>query len=398
MQRAWLFQANPNRFDLDAFTASAPSEAEWLVSRYDDQITPGDKVYLWRSAGGRREDGGVFAEAETITPVRTIQDDAPPELWADPSEALAAKPRVRITIKRLANKREVIRREWWKIDPILRDHLIMRMANHTTFAIDGPHLRRLDHMWSKTGSDWTYPEALAGLFAFVETHGGQVSKLPGSPVANVSLLVGRPIPGIYNKVMNFRSLDPDDERAGFDGASGQDKLVWGRFYDPTTGLRKDEVRREFSRLWQPEAADRDQTAAREAVDTQSERLASTLSLSELLARWAQRKPKKPGKPRVTLGQARLYDRDPLVSAIARKRANFRCEIPDCTVPLFIDREGLRFVEVHHIQMLAEGGDDTPENVACLCPLHHREAHHGRGAEEIANALRAVRARPTNEAA
>ena len=48
-------------------------------------------------------------------------------------------------------------------------------------------------------------------------------------------------------------------------------------------------------------------------------------------------------------------------------------------------------EVHHIAPLADGGEDTIENVACLCPAHHREVHLGRRATELTAQLKELRA-------
>lgn len=42
----------------------------------------------------------------------------------------------------------------------------------------------------------------------------------------------------------------------------------------------------------------------------------------------------------------------------------------------MDKEGQPFLEVHHINRLADDGPDTPENVAAICPNCHREAHYG----------------------
>lgn len=383
----WLFQANPSRFDLDAFLAAKPTETEWLVSRYAERIRPGDRVFLWRSG----DDAGVFAEAVALTTVRNVaDDDGVAALWAAPADGTANHPRVRIAIRRVANKKEFIKRDWWKADPVLQNHLIMRMANHTTFAVEEPHLGRLSALWERTAVDWTYAESLAGLHAYIATFGKEVSKLPGSPVASVAVLIGRPVGGVYNKVMNFRAIDPRDARAGLPGASGQDREVWAQYYDPAIGLRHDDVRAEFVRLWAPPEKTADTDASRAACEREAYRLVRDLGLDDLMALWARKQPRRPSKPRVQSGHRREFERDPLVVAIARKRADFRCEVPGCTVPLFIDTDGLRFVEVHHIRMLARGGDDTPENVACLCPVHHREAHHGRDAEALAETLRAIR--------
>jgi hypothetical protein len=389
--RTWIFQANPKRFDVAAWLATAPVEFEWLVSRYADQISIGDRVFLWRSEGDRKDEpAGIFAEAITVSTVRDTVDDGAQVLWADPHEATQIKPRVRLTLQRVANRREVIKRDWWKADPVLRDHLIMRMPNHTTFALDGDHLTRLDQLWSKTGSDWGYDEAVAALFAFVETHGGELSKLPGSVVANLALQIGRPVSGAYNAVLNFRSLDPSDLRKGLDGASAQLKQVWAAFWSEGEGLDAEAVRAEYQRLWSMESTV-DAALARELVEAESEQLAKTLTYEQLLARWQARQGQKSRRPAVSIGASRHYDRDPLVAAIARRRSGFHCEVPGCTALSFVDRHEVTYVEVHHIHMLADGGDDTPENVVCLCPGHHREAHHGKHAKGLVEALRAVRA-------
>lgn len=40
----------------------------------------------------------------------------------------------------------------------------------------------------------------------------------------------------------------------------------------------------------------------------------------------------------------------------------------------------------------DGGADTPENAACLCPAHHREIHYGKEAAVLRGKLREARAR------
>jgi hypothetical protein len=395
LSSTWIFQANPARFDIPAYLAARPVESEWLVSRYFNDIRPGDQVFIWRSGSDdKKQPAGVIADATALTPVREVVDDGPAHFWMNSSDRLAVRPRVRIALGRVANKKEVIKRDWWKEDPILSDHLIMRMPNHTTFRIEGEVLTRLEQLWERTGSDWTYEDAVAGLFAFAETRGGKVSKLPGSPVATISLIIGRAIPGVFNKVMNFRSLDGEDERAGLDGASDQDRTVWAQFYGPA-GFRSEEVRAEFERLWVLPAQPVDARAAQRDYEEQTDQLTRELSLAELWDRYrAKGKATAQTKPQVRHGASKVYARDPVVGAIARKRANQSCEAPGCTVPLFLDVDGDRYLEVHHIHTLATGGPDTPENVACLCPLHHREAHHGADATKLTASLTSLRASET----
>ena len=87
-----------------------------------------------------------------------------------------------------------------------------------------------------------------------------------------------------------------------------------------------------------------------------------------------------------------YDRNPLVITIARKRAGHSCEVHACSHPTFETSEGVRYIEVHHIVPLAEGGQDTIANVACLCPTHHREVHLGVRAVELTSYLKDIRRR------
>jgi predicted HNH restriction endonuclease len=76
------------------------------------------------------------------------------------------------------------------------------------------------------------------------------------------------------------------------------------------------------------------------------------------------------------------------------RGAFRCEVPNCAHLPFEGRDGRPYSEVHHIEPLAEGGADTPANVASVCPAHHREAHHGQQAGEIRAALAGLRRQDT----
>ncbi|MBC6982867.1 EVE domain-containing protein [Caulobacter sp. 17J80-11] len=395
MQRTWLFQGNPERFDLTGFFASKPAETDWSVSRYKDEIAVGDRVFIWRSGNSKAEPGGVIAEAVVLEGPRLKADSGPAQWWRSPTEGDDVKLRARLGIRRIVGKKTMIKRDWLKGDPAFHDHLIMQMPNHTTFKVEGAHLERLDRLWANVGSDWTYAECVAGLWAYVETHGGPISELPGSTVANVAMLIGRPVSGVYNRVMNYRSLDPRDARKGFDGGGDQAEFVWDEFYDVAGAeLRAAAVRAEFARLWgSADPVPVDEGLLRKRVEEEAEELAVSLSLEDLLNRYGASKGKRGRKPASRTAKTRSYERDPLVGAIARRRSGFTCEVSGCSIPLFIGTDGVPYVEVHHIRTLADGGEDTPENVACLCPAHHREIHFGKAAAVLTAALRKLRGLP-----
>lgn len=80
----------------------------------------------------------------------------------------------------------------------------------------------------------------------------------------------------------------------------------------------------------------------------------------------------------------VFVRNPEFRAAALRRANGRCEF--CLRPGFATADGRVFLETHHVVPLSEGGSDSAENVAAVCPNHHREAHHGARASVIRAAL------------
>lgn len=70
--------------------------------------------------------------------------------------------------------------------------------------------------------------------------------------------------------------------------------------------------------------------------------------------------------------SKQYDRNELVKEYARRRAAGYCQL--CDEPAPFESNGVPFLEVHHIEWLAEGGPDTVDNVVALCPNCHRKMH------------------------
>lgn len=73
-----------------------------------------------------------------------------------------------------------------------------------------------------------------------------------------------------------------------------------------------------------------------------------------------------------------------VRAQALLRANGFCEF--CNTPGFSRPDGTVYLETHHVVPLECGGPDVLQNVAAVCPNHHREAHSGARADHIRGAL------------
>lgn len=81
-----------------------------------------------------------------------------------------------------------------------------------------------------------------------------------------------------------------------------------------------------------------------------------------------------------------FQRDPAVVAWALARAGGHCECCGRPAP-FTLADGTPYLEVHHVQPLANSGEDTPGNVVAICPNCHKEAHYGARAADLAAELR-----------
>lgn len=68
-----------------------------------------------------------------------------------------------------------------------------------------------------------------------------------------------------------------------------------------------------------------------------------------------------------------FERNPYVVELAKRKANGVCQLCMSPAP-FNTKQGIPFLETHHIVPLAQGGKDTIENTVALCPNCHRKLH------------------------
>lgn len=400
---AWIFQGNPATFDMEGYLASTPGAITWLVKQYKKDIRSGDTVFLWRSQGKGDSAGqaGVVASAEVISNVSLMHGESESEqYWLDKARN-TEQLRVWLKITRVAKSKEVLKRDWLREDPSLKSMLILKQPAGTNFKLTSAEEDRLHKMWLRAGQNWSRDESIAGLWAYNETYDDKVSQLPYSPIGRVSDLTGRAAGAVYNKVMNFRNIDPRDKRQGMSGAGQTDRAVWQDFFDVKTKvLNEQKLKSEFSRIWEaiPEKSANslvDGAAESEVFSAEVEKLISC-SLDKLMTAYDQQHIKpmavNDSKPKIRVGRTTLYDRNPLVVAIAKVRASNKCEIPTCTNEMFINSSGSPYCEVHHIIQLSQGGVDEIENVVCLCPAHHREAHYGKNALALRFLFHNIRAK------
>ena len=175
--QTWIFQGNPDQFDLDAYLATSPTQLPWLVTRYAEQIAVGDRVFIWRTQGStKKNDAGIVAEATVVAPPmpRSESADAVPFWRSNSEQAVEVRSRALLRLNRVASTNEVLRREWLTGDAVLSDLPNLKMAAGTNYPVTQEHAARLYALWSRTGQDWSRDESVAGLWAYAKTIGTPV--------------------------------------------------------------------------------------------------------------------------------------------------------------------------------------------------------------------------------
>ena len=103
----------------------------------------------------------------------------------------------------------------------------------------------------------------------------------------------------------------------------------------------------------------------------------------------------PDEPRTSVRT--IYLRSEAVRRYALARSQGTCEACGCLAPFQRD-SGEPFLEVHHIDRLADSGPDRVGHVAAVCPNCHRRCHYSRDRLEYNWALRikiaAIEGEPT----
>lgn len=96
--RVWIFQANPNRYDiLNALADDGIGiEKHWLVNQHKNEISAGDIGLIWLS--GR--EGGIYAVTEIISnPEMLVPSEKEEKYWIDSADKNKERLRVKMELK-----------------------------------------------------------------------------------------------------------------------------------------------------------------------------------------------------------------------------------------------------------------------------------------------------------
>ncbi len=61
MPQTWIFQGNPDAFDIDGYLAAGLDRITWGMRQRSAEVRVGDRVYIWRAAGAQKADSGIIA-------------------------------------------------------------------------------------------------------------------------------------------------------------------------------------------------------------------------------------------------------------------------------------------------------------------------------------------------
>jgi len=108
--------------------------------------------------------------------------------------------------------------------------------------------------------------------------------------------------------------------------------------------------------------------------------------NEIRSRGVKGKPKGNKNPKRAARSTDQIERDPDVVAWVLDAANDTCECCVSAAPFIRSKDETGYLEVHHVNMLGNGGSDTIENAVALCPNCHRELHYGENSAELIHQL------------
>ncbi len=152
---AWVFQGNPEKFDINDYVARYPELIYWRTPRYAKEISVGDRAFLWRSG----PEAGAIAIGTVVEPPTRGSAVRHPEalgndLWRseepDPEEA---KTGIQLDEVRLSVEDGYVPRSAAKDDPNLAKATIITIPNGTVFPLDHQQTGALERLWGLSARD-----------------------------------------------------------------------------------------------------------------------------------------------------------------------------------------------------------------------------------------------------
>jgi hypothetical protein len=155
---AWIFQGNPNRFDIDDYL-SRYSYIYWSAPTNQKDFEIGDRAFIWRSgAQAGLVAIGIIKEKPTPRKDVKIQEALGDDLWVSQSdEPTDIKVGIEIEDVRLTEEEGFVSREQVKANPILSKNRIISNPVGTVFRLKDEEVNVLLSLWGNIYSEITTP-------------------------------------------------------------------------------------------------------------------------------------------------------------------------------------------------------------------------------------------------
>lgn len=146
---AWVFQGNPEKFDVDDYVTRYPELIYWRTPRHASQIAVGDRAVIWRSG----PDAGVIAlgiVVEVPTPRTKVKhpEALGTDLWrAEQPDPAKNNTGIQLQDIRLTLDEGYLPRQVAKSDAELANATIITMPHGTVFPLTRAQTAAIERLW-----------------------------------------------------------------------------------------------------------------------------------------------------------------------------------------------------------------------------------------------------------
>ena len=142
---AWIFQANPDDYDIVA-ALQHMHQFCWTVNQHKDKVQAGDRVYVWVSG----KQAGVIA-AGTILTDPAEMEETPEELQFNKKELTSTKA-IRVLIEIEKRVEPPLLRMTLKQDPVLQSLTIIKSPQMTNYPLSPEQAEALEALCQSAGT------------------------------------------------------------------------------------------------------------------------------------------------------------------------------------------------------------------------------------------------------
>jgi len=153
----WIFQTNPDKYDIDLDLAKNPEEAilEIKTHKHRKEIRVGDRVFIWRASGAKANAGIIASSTVIALPGEIVDGLHKPKnssYWIKNKSNNKHFCKLKIEDLRITPEEGMLARSLVSSDDILRSLAIVTRNVGGTFKIDQDEYKRISSYWDHLAS------------------------------------------------------------------------------------------------------------------------------------------------------------------------------------------------------------------------------------------------------